>query len=431
MLTITRCRPGAFALLLILASSAGCTAFRNTIPANYVQPGFYDKTRSQREPIDYSLLRQDPPAVYLLGPRDILGIYIESVLGKIDDVPPVHYPERKEAAPALGFPIPVREDGTISLPLVPPIEVAGLTLAQAEEEIRKEYTVKRKILLPGRDRIIVTLMEPRKYSVIVVREDGVTPESRPAEYRQYAFSPTGSILEPPKVGVARAVELPAYENDVLHALAETGGLPGVSAKAEIKILRGAFRSAREREQYLRTLEDPALRAEIAATNQKIVRIPLRVGPGEPPPRISRDDIILDNGDIVYIESREQEVFYTGGLLRGGQFPVPRDYDLDVLGAIAMAGGSVATVVGGYAGGPSGRGSAAGIFPPTRVIVLRQVEGRQVPIEVDLRRAVTDPAERILIQPNDFILLEYRPIEVVLNILLNNVQLNYSLNQLFD
>ena len=219
--------------------------------------------------------------MYQLGAGDVLGVYIEGVLGKIDESPPITqgwHPLYSggggqplgggTSLPALGFPLPIREDGTISLPLAEPIELAGLTLAQAEEEIRQEYTVRRRILLPGRDRIIITLIEPRKYTVIVVREDGVGPEGRPLQYAAFQFSPTGSILEPPKMGITQQVELKAYENDVLHALAKSGGLPGTAAKAEVKILRGAFKNARERDQYLRNLEDPALRAEIAATNQK-------------------------------------------------------------------------------------------------------------------------------------------------------------------
>ncbi len=54
-------------------------------------------------------------------------------------------------------------------------------------------------------------------------------------------------------------------------------------------------------------------------NQRhIVRIPIRLSPGEPV-NIREQDIILCDGDIVFIESRETEVFYTGGLLGGGQY----------------------------------------------------------------------------------------------------------------
>jgi protein involved in polysaccharide export with SLBB domain len=422
-------------LLVVLTSCAGCSLFRQTIPANCF-PGIAAHPRADKQPIDYALLRQEPPAVYQLGPGDILGIYVEAILPPAKEKerevppPPVHLdPQRIESRGTMGYPFEVSGDGEVWPPLLPePVKVTGLTVPQAEEEIRKAYA-ERRLTRPGA-QVIVSLIDKRRYNVIVIREDGIGPEGRPLEVRSQQFLPTGAILEPPKLGIAKSVELKAYENDVLHALAQSGGLPGTAAKAEIKILRGAFRNARERDQYLRTLEDPALRAEIAATNQRITRIPLRIGPGEPMPRITREDILLHDGDIVYIESREQETFYTGGLLRGGQFPIPRDYDLDVLGAVAMSGGSIAAVAGGSGGGPGGRGSAAGIFPPTRVIVLRTVEGRQVAIQVDLKRTMTDPSERILIQPNDFIVLEYTPTEVVLNMILNNLSVSLSLNDMF-
>ena len=70
-----------------------------------------------------------------------------------------------------------------------------------------------------------------------------------------------------------------------------------------------------------------------------------------------------------------------------------------------------------------------IIPPSRLIVLRMVDGRQTAIETSTKLAATDPQERILVQPNDFILLEYTPMELILNILLNNVQLNYFLNNI--
>ncbi len=47
-------------------------------------------------------------------------------------------------------------------------------------------------------------------------------------------------------------------------------------------------------------------------------------------------MVLKEGDVVYIESREAESFYTGGLLPGGESRFPRDNDLDVLGAMAFA-----------------------------------------------------------------------------------------------
>ena len=63
-----------------------------------------------------------------------------------------------------------------------------------------------------------------------------------------------------------------------------------------------------------------------------VRIPLRARPDEPI-TFTESDIILNEGDTVYIEARDTEVYYTAGLMGGAQIPLPRDYDLRVIEAI--------------------------------------------------------------------------------------------------
>ena len=400
-----------------------CQTYWRSVPAQWFGgPRYYDAPRSVQEPINFLRLRQDPPAVYQLGPRDVLGIYIEGVLGEAGSSPPVHFSDQPGVPPAIGFPIPVREDGTLSLPLAPPIHVEGLTLAQAELEIQKAYMVDRKILLQGQSQIIVTLIEPRTYQVTVIREDTGNP-GVPRATAQGEL-----ILGNPKRGMTYTVELPAYENDVVHALSATGGLPGVDAKNQVVIFRGDFAGAQEYQEFLSSAEDPQVRAEILASSANVIRIPLRTTPGEPLMQLAEDDIMLDNGDIVFIESREAEVFYTGGLLEGGQHPLPRDYDLDVLGAIAMGGGSVASAPGGSGSRFwAGSGGVGAIIPPTRAIVVRTIDGEQVPIRISLKRALVDPHERILIQPNDFILLEYTNSELIGNILLSSLQFNYFLN----
>lgn len=166
-------------LLLITVSSifasSGCTGL-TAIPAGRMPQSLLAKPRADKEPINLISLRQDPPPVYQLGPNDILGVYIEGVLGQADQPPPVHFPEQNALSgsgglpPSIGFPIPVREDGTVALPLVSPIRISGLTLAQAEDEIRNEY-IQARILNPDKSRIIVTLMRKRTYQVLVVRED--------------------------------------------------------------------------------------------------------------------------------------------------------------------------------------------------------------------------------------------------------------------
>ena len=148
----------------------------------------------------------------------------------------------------------------------------------------------------------------------------------------------------------------------------------------------------------------------------ILRIPLRVKPGIIPD-ISQEDVRLEDGDIVYIESRETEVYYTGGLLQGGEFPLPRDYDLDVLGAMAIAGQGVAGVGGGRLGSGGSGGIAGGVssVPPGMLYVLRKTPcDGQVAIAVDLAKAINDPRSRPLVQPGDTLILQYKCEEEMLN-----------------
>jgi len=101
------------------------------------------------EQINFLSLRQTPPDEYTLSKGDTLGIYIQGVTGDKDTPPPVNFPEDPGAQPGLGYPVPVRDDGYISLPLVAPIRVTGLTLADAERRIADAYTKDKEILLEG------------------------------------------------------------------------------------------------------------------------------------------------------------------------------------------------------------------------------------------------------------------------------------------
>jgi protein involved in polysaccharide export with SLBB domain len=427
----------------------------HSVRAPSVRPSLFDAPRSSNEPIDYLLLRQDPPVEYQLAARDVLGVYIEGVLGKSGDAPPVRYSDREGFPPAIGYPVVVREDGTIALPFVQPIFVSGLTQAQVENKIRKAYTIDKKILQAGRDRIIITLMHPRTYHVMVIREDTGALTTAGKTYR-----PDEVILEPTKRGRTYALELPAYQNDVLHALSKTGGLPGVDAKNEVKILRGALNRLTDNTQgelpsavhvlpkppdstqkgLVKTvsLDMPEGNVELSGLpmhldtqlktldeSPNVTTIPLQKGPWDPPIKLTPKDIILNNGDVVVVQTRESEVYYTGGMIKGGQHPLPRDYDLDVLSAIAMAGGSIAAAGGGSSAIRGVNMGGSSICPPTRVTILRTTNGEQVTIRVDLKRAVVDANERILIQPNDFLLLEYTTGELLVNMVLNQIGVNFT------
>lgn len=424
----------SFLLLVVTITGAGCTSLASPIsgvPAHRLPPQFLAPPKNNLIPIDFSRLRQEPPRQYLVDAGDILGIYVEGVLGKPDEVPPVHMPDRdSDLPPAIGFPIPVREDGTLALPLVPPLSIRGLTLSQVENTIRKAYTIDQHILQEGKDRIIVTLMKERTYRIVVMRQDGIVSD------------PTTTGVNAEYSVRGKTVLLPAYKNDILNALAESGGLPGVNAKNEIKIMRSSMMDARKRDEfvkafYARTCDDPCLCHPPLPEDPAILRIPLRLPPGEVP-TFRPEDVILNDGDLVYIEGREREVFYTGGLLGGGEYQLPRDYDLDVLGALSIAGVGVAGTGGNNRGGQNNFGgggvvnaSSVGGVPPGNLFVLRKTPcNGQIAIQVDLARAARDPSARPLVQPGDILILQYKPGEELLNFGLGTF-FTFGITQLFN
>ena len=409
--------------LWLVCLSSGCSSINifghiDAIPANRVPRELLGRPRSEMQEISLSRLRQNPPENYQLGPNDILGIYIESILGEAEGAPPVHFPEAGEEAPSIGFPIPIREDGTIALPLVPPVDVDGLTLTQATEAIRRAYTVDQRLLPEGKDRIIVTMIRRRTYRVLVVREE------------------EGGTEGVTKRGAGFTVDLPAYENDLLHALNETGGLPGLDAKAEVLIIRGVGLDGAAYDEVaamIRACRQPCSAPPTVPDPPNVTRIPLRFFP-EDLPRFVEQDIILNTGDIVLIESRDREKFYTGGVLGGGEFPIPRDYDLDILGAIAIAGGPVGSsgnvlsasgLGNGRGGGGGGRSGGSGPLPPSEAIIVRRLsDGSQIPIKIDLNLALQDSSQRILIQPEDTVLVRYTCAEDTINTFLSLIQFNF-------
>lgn len=398
---------------LCISTLAGCRSYGPTdlVPAADVlnrsccQP-------NQEQQVNFLKLRRTPPEQYVLSKGDVLGIYIQGITGDAAVPPPVNFADQ-DSKPAIGYPVPIRDDGYISLPLIAPIRVTGLTVGEAESKIVRAYTQDKEILLEGNEKIIVTLMQRRTYNVLVIREDaGTTNNSGRGLNRNEIYIDEGISTE------SFSIDLPAYENDVLHALSETGGMPGESARNEIVILRGALNNGQNPNAIVQAIGQNGNFESQTLEGANVVRIPIR-GDAGTFPQLSEADITLEDGDVVFIEGRQRDVFYTGGLLEGGRFPLPRDYDIDVLEAMAMAGGSVSASAGsGGSGSFSGLGN---IMPATQVTVLRKCGCEQVAIDVDLRYALAEPCERVIVQPGDLIILEYRKNELFTNSLVSIFQ----------
>ena len=421
----------AKASLVVMASLValtGCTAVTqpiNGVPSNRLPPQFFETPKNELLPIDISLLQREKPRQYILGPGDVLGITVDSILpayevGEVPEPPPVNFPEQKSTLPpSTGFPITVLEDGTITLPLLEPLVVEGLSVDQTRDLIRKSY-IESQILSENQQRKvspIVTMIKKRQINVVVIRQDQ-------GSYSDIALTQqnrTGrGVIAGDYKAEGQVVRLDAFENDILHALTETGGLPGLNAKNEVKILRSTAADKEARREFMRQYQqvlanhmDPCSCPPPMPDDPTVLKVPLRLAPGVIP-SVTQDDVILEDGDILIIENRENEFFYTAGLLPGGQWAIPRDYDLDVLGAMALAGYGIGATTANSSG-LSGIAGRTQVIPPGRLYILRRTPcNGQIAIAVDLAASINDPSIRPIIQPGDTLVLQYKATEELIN-----------------
>ncbi|QDU40295.1 Polysaccharide biosynthesis/export protein [Maioricimonas rarisocia] len=568
-------------LLLLggLFSASGCAAFHpiRGVPARYLPEEYRASSRAGKRTIDLSLLVRRAPDQYRVAAGDVLSVFVPGVLGRLStsveeagEEPPILSPLRDGDLPSIGYPIRVRDDHTIALPLIRPLNVCGMTISEVEQAVRRAYSEEKQILQPGRDRILVSLHRPREYRVMVVRQELSTDVSSNQQGG-------GLNLGTSKRGVAREVRLAAYENDVLTALTKAesaNGLPGLDAENAIYVIRrrreppiaanppvtppeplpvpvesqrpplrmssadslapwpaetvhsGGIQQVSAVQSHMPIVHADSQYAPNPATaawppepavlptaggahvtygghatfdpyagtpagpgspafppglppavppgvsqppalptgpppgydempaplpapqigghavgggpggygpegdprwswqsalasfsptidNPNVVKIPIRLGPGEYP-NFREEDITLYDGDIVFIESRETEVFYTGGLLGGGQYQLPRDYDLRILDALSIAQSNGTSGATRAIGGVSALNQDVTISA-SHVIVLRTLpDGTRLPIEVDLERAKKefDGRENIIIQAGDHIYLQYTKVEAI-------------------
>ncbi len=403
----------------LVSVSSGChfvSSARNAIPANRLDPALIGCSKEGLAPLPFAALGQPKPAEHVVGSGDTLSVYVFGVFPASEEEIPVqqrsqavnqqYYPPRgAEIGAAAGLPVRVRDDGTIDLPLVAPIQVAGLTVPQATQKVLEAY-MEEKVLQKGRERVTVSLLNPRVKRVVVLRED--TPAT------QVTLVRPGTNDEIHR-GSGQVIDLPVYENDVLHALATTGGLPGTDSKRELWVIRN-LSDAERRFIDIKSVTAITEIVNYDGSRPHVTRIPLVGCPGMPLP-FSINDIVLEDGDVVFVP-RRNEYFVSGGLLPGARIPLPRDEDVDVVEAIALANGSAGGPLG-QSGAVLANGSPGFMREPTRVLILRKLpDGRQLPIRVDLDRAMEDEKERILIQPDDVVMLQFKPSAAGLNGTLN-------------
>lgn len=380
-------------LLLIhaLGLSTGCSSILfkiKGVPASEIPDSLRPATRNDRIPIDYRLLGQIPPEVYRVNSGDVLGVAVDGIFPFSPPTAPpsalpVNFPDSgNPMPPSTGFPVVVQQDGTIQLPGIDPFSVRMMTIEEIRRTIADAYR-KSRVIRDEKIFPIVSLIKTRTYNVSVIRRD----------------LDMGS----------QSIQLDAYRNDILHALLKSGGLPGEKAKDQVTILRYSPLASSANPVGETIPTQVPTDAERVTYWDAAQTIPLTIPVGTAI-YFPLSGSILNEGDIMYIENRETEVFYTAGMIPAGQHLLPRDYDIDIFEAMSIAGYS-------YGSGGAAGGNLIGItgVSPTQLFVFRKgPDGNQITIKVDLEKAICDPRERLIVKAGDKLLLRYNPKEEVAN-----------------
>jgi protein involved in polysaccharide export with SLBB domain len=210
---------------------------------------------------------------YKVGPHDVLSIAMYGVTQRVNEGIADPY------APAL-IQARVHPDGTISVPLVPRIPVAGLELAAVEEAIIKAH--------------VPTFFKEGQFTVHV----------------EVAAPDTTTVVAIGAAGAGGPVKLPSNQRNLLYATAMAGGFsPGGPGKVKVLPMR------------------PELDEEVYDLAQPEG---LRNALTRPP---------LESGDIVTVEAAIPNTIYITGLVFSpGPHVFPPNTNISLLQAIASAGG---------------------------------------------------------------------------------------------
>lgn len=354
---------------LLLMVIAGCYAPLQSpgIPASALPDTFRAPLKAHSAELNYAMLKRNTPREFRLGADDLVRIEIADLAARIRRLPAPNGVQPPQPVPyAHVAEVPVDEQGQMLLPIVGHVRVGNMTLSEARQQIAAEYA---KGVLDS-PRVGVTLVQSATSRVMVL----------------------GNVARP---GV---YDLPKYENDVAHAITMAGGLLAEQAD-EIQVhKRIVVQPPAPPANRAYPLQPPTQARPMSQL--AVLRIPLR---SLHPVVFSPNQMVLNDGDVVVVKNYPEEVFFVVGRLSpnnlvrfsqgrenrdlGNGFVLPKDRDVDVVTAVAMAG------------------YIDPIDSPTTVTVHRvQPDGNPMLIRVDLIAARTDRRQNVMVRPGDIIYL---------------------------
>ena len=340
-----RCSLSLLVALVVAGCNRGTMYHPSSLPQEFAAPQL-----SSANKVDLSRMAQSLGDTEMLYPGDVVSITVSTGLE-------VEKPTEWKAR--------IAEDGTINIPLIGSVPIAGLKLPYAEQLIHDESINRGKFVNPN---VTVLIVARRSNTVTVV----------------------GEVTEP------GTYQLPASNSSVLSAITAAKGL----TKDADSIIEVRHPAAGAEMASAQNSQGPGAVMGLAGfrRNQQQTMMPqqsLRINL-EQTAQMNPAQFQVGDGSTVMVMKRPKRYVHVIGLVRKpDQFEMPEDQELRLLGAIAKAQGRTLEIA-------------------DKVRVIRNVPNRTEPviIEASIREAKRNAGADFLLAPGDVVSVEETPTTLV-------------------
>lgn len=333
-------------IALALSSVTGCVSGSGRKYTAVDMPAFL-RVAKRTSPHEANLTRLAgvPTGSQVIGPGDVLKVSIAPALSKSEVLPP--------------YTVRVDENGQVRLPELGLVHIAGLRPDTAGAAIETEYVTNKKYVNP----VVTVLIEQKRLNVVRV---------------------FGGVRKP------GTYELPAGQSDVLSAVLAAGGLAeDAGDRVEVLTPRSDYLARTAEKGIQQAGYSDTTTGAPAMTTQTISLVSLsRSG--------SRGSRVEDGGVVMVQKLDPVPITVTGLVDKPGPIEYPIGKDIDVLSAIARAGG------------------LSNKFA-NRVLIIRPApSGDPYNIDVSIREAKRSNRANLLLAPGDVVSVEQTPTTIFMD-----------------
>jgi polysaccharide export outer membrane protein len=334
-------------VLLCLAGCRGGPVFQaNRLPPEWVAPRV-----SSLSSLDLSRISRSVGNSEILYPGDVVKVTITT--GVEDETP-------------IGTELRITENGVCSIPLIGPVQIAGLPLTQAEGRVREEGIRRGKFINPS----VSIIVETRRSNRVTV---------------------VGAVEKP------GTHELPASQSDLLGALMMAGGTTE-DAGTIIEV------------RHPPEIHGPPTQFSSYSGGTQPVGAPqvMRVDLQQVTAQGGGDYRIYDGSTVMVMKKPQRFIHVMGLVNTPDQFEIPDDTELTLLQAISMAGGLKLELA-------------------DKVHVMRRNPrtGELRVINASIRKAKTDGVSNIRLAANDVVSVEETATTLIIGTIRDFVRFGFT------